>query len=1060
MFRVPSFFLTLAVFLIGAISSHSEVTVTTSSTKGWSKTDTFNNLGLTTNSSLSGTGVPSAALTPTWRDDGSLSGVTFTAGGDTHSASFNNDGTLATLTAPGKGNILGGHSISGGTETLTVDGVTTITKLDGTETATSGGDVIGKTEELATNGSGFKQTTTPTVGAATEVTLNAAGAPTAKAYAAGAGESYTSYKGGLIHTVSLARGGDLTFGYSNDGAKDLTSATWPAVVSGQAPNAFNIPSEVQSYGHDRAGRVDEISDSSGARALVYQSGRLKQTTWNSGPLAGYKVVKGLDEYGRDTGFTLYRGSTVIHSAVKAPNGVSGEVSAISSGAITAIYGRDAARNITSITRGSVIQNWTRSGGRISSANSSVAAAPSFDYTQFDTQGRRKDCITTGGAWAYTYTNGRLTNAVHPTHGTFSYGFDAIGRRTDKGSANTTDLLNRTLAWTNSQNKTLKITAAPAAQVWFNGTQIPGFIGSHNHPIPSPGASGGWVPWHTIAVLPGQGDSGANPDAKAEQSGAVYIPPINENFTYDAAGNRESSALWDYGWNAKNQLVRARTKNHNSAAQGYDITNAYDSQSRRFSKKVNRYQNGAIVEQKFITFLHDGNDLIYERHQLPSGLTLLERRYLWGPDLSGTQGGAGGAGGLLLIQETKGNSTIELYPLYDGSGNVVALTDNTGDLQAEYAYGPFGELLYARGPHAQSCPFRFQTKYYDQETGLCMFTYRPYEPLTAQWLSRDPAGEKEDINLYQLTGGDPINYLDVAGLWRINTQEAANDQRVEWLLMQLSAGSGLPTAPLDEWKLYFPESGDFGLHKPYGPDDYKRAQTFVQDLGRPSIRSLTSEQAEVANSPSFRNQEWIPSATEALTLGAANTPLNASINSDWLLPTGAGAAGAKLLFGGMKAMLPLLATGARTEGQLLTTEMRAKEMLSSVAKLDYVPTSAAVLQGQAGRTSTILGSYQMDMKHIIAEMGNVKSLNFGAKPGGFNVLNVPDNLYRSPSQFWSQYNHPWLDKAVSRGDNFIFATKPDWSVFTRPNAVGKLELSGFGKEYLFLRKTGFPSQLGN
>ena len=106
-------------------------------------------------------------------------------------------------------------------------------------------------------------------------------------------------------------------------------------------------------------------------------------------------------------------------------------------------------------------------------------------------------------------------------------------------------------------------------------------------------------------------------------------------------------------------------------------------------------------------------------------------------------------------------------------------------------------------------------------------------MTGQWLSREPLGEKESLNLYSYCGNDPINYVDVDGLWRINTQEAANDQRVEWLLMQLSAGSGLPNAPRDEWKLYFPESSDFGLYKPYGPDDYKRAQTFVQNLGRPS-----------------------------------------------------------------------------------------------------------------------------------------------------------------------------------------------------------------------------------
>ena len=113
--------------------------------------------------------------------------------------------------------------------------------------------------------------------------------------------------------------------------------------------------------------------------------------------------------------------------------------------------------------------------------------------------------------------------------------------------------------------------------------------------------------------------------------------------------------------------------------------------------------------------------------------------------------------------------------------------------------------------------------------------------------------------------------------------------------------------------------------------------------------MTGEQGTAARQPSFGPApEWIPSTTSALTLGAANTPLNASINSDWLLPTGAGAAGAKFLFGGMKAMLPILASGARSEARILTAEMRAGEMASGLgaktatAIQPYFPTNNGFL----------------------------------------------------------------------------------------------------------------------
>jgi hypothetical protein len=73
--RVLSFFLTLGFVLIGSVSSHADVAVTTTSSKGWSKTEIFNNLGLATNSTLSGAGIPTSSLSPAWRADGSLEGV-------------------------------------------------------------------------------------------------------------------------------------------------------------------------------------------------------------------------------------------------------------------------------------------------------------------------------------------------------------------------------------------------------------------------------------------------------------------------------------------------------------------------------------------------------------------------------------------------------------------------------------------------------------------------------------------------------------------------------------------------------------------------------------------------------------------------------------------------------------------------------------------------------------------------------------------------------------------------------------------------------------------------
>ncbi len=49
--------------------------------------------------------------------------------------------------------------------------------------------------------------------------------------------------------------------------------------------------------------------------------------------------------------------------------------------------------------------------------------------------------------------------------------------------------------------------------------------------------------------------------------------------------------------------------------------------------------------------------------------------------------------------------------------------------------------------AKANPFRFSTKYQDDETDLLYYGYRFYNGSTGRWLSRDPIGEKGGRNLY-------------------------------------------------------------------------------------------------------------------------------------------------------------------------------------------------------------------------------------------------------------------------------------------------------------------------
>jgi len=123
--------------------------------------------------------------------------------------------------------------------------------------------------------------------------------------------------------------------------------------------------------------------------------------------------------------------------------------------------------------------------------------------------------------------------------------------------------------------------------------------------------------------------------------------------------------------------------------------------------------------------------------------------------------------------------------------------------------------------------------------------------------------------------------------------------------------------------------------------------------------------------------------------------------------------------------------------------------------DRVPNSNGIdISPTPGQTTTIIGSFGPDMDNIINNVLEYpKTEDFGPKPGGFNVLNVPDDRY-DPATFWENFNIPWLDQAVARGDRIVVATRPTDDVMYRLNDEGDRVLTGFGNEIKHLESLGY------
>ena len=173
--------------------------------------------------------------------------------------------------------------------------------------------------------------------------------------------------------------------------------------------------------------------------------------------------------------------------------------------------------------------------------------------------------------------------------------------------------------------------------------------------------------------------------------------------------------------------------------------AYDYMSRRVAKWTPSHTT---------TFVYDGWNLIAETMSSSA-----PNHYLWGLDLSGTEQGAGGIGGLLAVFRD-GNWHV---PLADANGNVTEyISGSSGTVVARYAYDAFGGTIAQSGPMAGAFAHRFSTKYLDTETGLYYYGRRFYDPIWGRWINRDPIEEDGGLNLYAFCGNDGVNGVDLLG----------------------------------------------------------------------------------------------------------------------------------------------------------------------------------------------------------------------------------------------------------------------------------------------------------
>uniref|UniRef100_UPI0024B1D847 RHS repeat domain-containing protein n=1 Tax=Yersinia sp. Marseille-Q3913 TaxID=2830769 RepID=UPI0024B1D847 len=262
--------------------------------------------------------------------------------------------------------------------------------------------------------------------------------------------------------------------------------------------------------------------------------------------------------------------------------------------------------------------------------------------------------------------------------------------------------------------------------------------------------------------------------------------------FDAAGNqRQLQPGQPLQWDARNQLQQVTTVKRgaeNSASDDYE-SYLYGSDGMRVVKQSIQHTNNT-AQTTTVTYL-PGLELRtqYNGQQLTEDFQVI------------TLGAAGRAQVRVLLWEhgkPEGIDNGQLRYSFDNQiGSSLLELDNNGDIISQEEYYPFGGTAVFSARNTMEAKYktvRYSSKERDA-TGLYYYGHRYYQPWLGRWLSADPAGTIDGLNLYRMVRNNPVTLMDEDGLMGINLQDEFNKSSVNGVIAPMTGGAIFN----DSWK---------------------------------------------------------------------------------------------------------------------------------------------------------------------------------------------------------------------------------------------------------------------
>jgi RHS repeat-associated protein len=271
-------------------------------------------------------------------------------------------------------------------------------------------------------------------------------------------------------------------------------------------------------------------------------------------------------------------------------------------------------------------------------------------------------------------------------------------------------------------------------------------------------------------------------------GPARKPSPPQQFGYDEQGNTTSMPeiplmRWDY---ADRLHATARHAAADGQASPWETTYyVYDAAGQRVRKVTQR----AAVDARKSERVYIGAFEVY-REFGPDGVVTLERETL----------SIFGGKHRLALAETRtagtdrGPGQLTRYQLANHLDSSVLELDQDARIVSYEEYYPYGSTSYYAVRIDLEAPkrYRYTGKERDTETGLNYHGARYYAPWLARWVSCDPAGLTEGVNLYVYVRANPVNTTDSTG-----TQCDPN------VASCVSSGQASDYATFDDWHDHAP-----------------------------------------------------------------------------------------------------------------------------------------------------------------------------------------------------------------------------------------------------------------